>query len=81
MVEIPRKDEQAIEEMKKRGLQPVRVESEQLVAEWKAVAEAFAAKMRNGIVPEETFQAALRLRQQFRSAKEKENEDQTESGP
>jgi len=79
MVEIPRKDAEAIEEMKKRGLETVPVESEKLIAEWKEVAAAFAAKMRNGIVPEETFEAALRLRDQFRRAKE--SEEQTESDP
>jgi TRAP-type C4-dicarboxylate transport system substrate-binding protein len=79
MVEIPRKDEEAIEEMKKRGLEAIRVDSEEMVAEWKKVAEEFSAKMRDGIVPAGTFTEALRLRDAFRRAKK--SEDQAESDP
>jgi TRAP-type C4-dicarboxylate transport system substrate-binding protein len=79
MVEIPRKDAEAIEEMQKRGLKLVSVESEERMAEWRAAAESLAAKMRSGFLPENIFEAALRHRTAFR--RHNGSEAQTESGP
>jgi TRAP-type C4-dicarboxylate transport system substrate-binding protein len=79
MREIPQKDEEAIEEMKKRGLKPVGIEPGQRLSEWKEIAEYFAAKMRSSIVPEEIFAAALWHRAEFRD--EHSRKAQTESAP
>jgi TRAP-type C4-dicarboxylate transport system substrate-binding protein len=79
MVEIPRKDIEAIGEMQKRGLELISVDSEELLSEWRAIAESLAGEMKSGIVPEEIFEAALRLRDEFRN--NEGSEAQTESSP
>lgn len=79
MVEIPQKDAEAIDEMVKRGLQLVKVDSEERMSEWRATADSFAASMHDGIVPPEIFDAALRHRSAFR--RNQASEAHTESGP
>jgi TRAP-type C4-dicarboxylate transport system substrate-binding protein len=79
MVEVPRKDDEAIAEMTKRGLKLISVNSGDGLSEWKSTAEAFETRMRSGIVPEEIFEAAVRYRDAFR--RDKQSEAQAESAP
>lgn len=65
---IPKADEEAIQEMEKRGLTVVPVEPKQ-EAQWQAVAQEFADRMRDNIVPEDVYQLALRYRDEFRQSR------------
>jgi TRAP-type C4-dicarboxylate transport system substrate-binding protein len=67
MEEIPRIDAEAIEEMKKRGLAVVPVESGETMAAWKRVAESLAVEMSGTIVPEDMLRKAMRHRTAFRN--------------
>jgi TRAP-type C4-dicarboxylate transport system substrate-binding protein len=67
MVEIPRKDLEAVEEMKRRGLVVVGVESEEHLADWRQTAESLSAEMRGSVVPEAILELALRYRSTFRN--------------
>jgi TRAP-type C4-dicarboxylate transport system substrate-binding protein len=61
--EIPRQDKQAVEEMKARGLE---VTTSSDLPAWEKAALDFGASMRGGLVPEEIFDRALELRDQYR---------------
>lgn len=67
MEEIPRIDLEAIEEMKKRGLVVLGVESEENLAEWRKTAKSLEAEMSGTIVPEDMIEKARRYRTAFRS--------------
>lgn len=64
--EIPRQDEQAVTEMKARGLE---VTTSSDLPEWEKAAEEFGASMRGSMVPEEIYDRANELRREFRSSK------------
>ena len=66
--EIPRADDEAIQEMEKRGLTVIPVEDIN-DAQWRDVAEEFANKMRDSIVPEDVSQLALQYRDEFRQSR------------
>jgi len=66
-VEIPQKDLESIEAMKKRGLTVIDVSSGQQAEAWRATAESFASGVRSSIVPAEIFELALKYRTEFRS--------------
>ena len=61
--EVPKQDQAAIAEMKKRGLTVTSVASQD---EWIASAEEFAATMRGDMVPSDIFDEAMRARAAFR---------------
>jgi TRAP-type C4-dicarboxylate transport system substrate-binding protein len=63
--EIRASGEKDIEEMKKRGLRVVPVDTKARVA-WKQVSEAMLSRVRGTIVPAEAFDEALRLRDDYR---------------
>ncbi len=67
MEEIPRIDLEAIEEMKKRGLVVLGVDSEESLTEWRKTAKILADEMSGTIVPEDVLQKALRHRAAFRN--------------
>lgn len=62
--EIPRQDQQAVEEMKARGLE---VMTSTDLPDWEAAARSFGASMRGDRVPAEIFDRALELRTEFRN--------------
>jgi TRAP-type C4-dicarboxylate transport system substrate-binding protein len=63
--EIPEQDEQALEEMKKRGLKVSKMTPES-EAEWRAMAASFAGKMRGAVVPPEILDQVIRERDAYR---------------
>ena len=65
--EIPRQDDQAIEEMKARGLE---VTTSDDLPEWEEAARDFGASMRGGMVPIEIFDKAVELRDEYRQGLE-----------
>lgn len=65
---IPDQDRSALAEMKKRGLQVTELTPER-AAEFRAVTESFAGKMRGTIVPADVLDLALRERNAFRAKK------------
>ena len=67
---IPEQDRQAIEQMQKRGLVVTKPQSPEQMAAWDKEAEAFAASMRQAIVPAEIFDQALAARTAYRQAHE-----------
>lgn len=66
--EIPEQDEEAVTEMKKRGLKVVTVDSEAVRADWQAATEKFADNIRASVVPPEIFDLAQKARREFRSS-------------
>jgi TRAP-type C4-dicarboxylate transport system substrate-binding protein len=62
---VPRQEKDAIVQMQARGLQVTHVRPEAL-AEWRALTEKFAAKMRGTIVPPEILDLTLRERDAYR---------------
>ncbi len=65
--EIPRQDQQAVEEMKKRGLE---VTTSSDLEQWEKAAQDFGESMRGGMVPEEIYDRAVALRDEYRRASE-----------
>jgi TRAP-type transport system periplasmic protein len=63
--EIPKQDTASIEEMKKRGLIVTAAEG----AEWKTVAQSFAATMRGDMVPADIYDIAVKELDAFRQKK------------
>ena len=63
--DVPNQDKNALVEMRKRGLKVATV-SPQSAAEWRGMADSFAAKMRGTVVPAEILDLALRERKAFR---------------
>jgi TRAP-type C4-dicarboxylate transport system substrate-binding protein len=63
--EIPRQDEQAVEEMKARGLE---VTTSADLPKWEEAARDFGASMRGGMVPIEIFDKAVELRDEYRQS-------------
>jgi TRAP-type C4-dicarboxylate transport system substrate-binding protein len=63
--EIPQKDRDSVEEMKKRGLEVIRVDAGEGSEQWRATAAAFAERLR-GHVPADVLDLALRYRDEFR---------------
>jgi TRAP-type C4-dicarboxylate transport system substrate-binding protein len=66
--EVPKQDTTAIGEMQKRGLTVVKVPAAD-VAQYRAVAQAFAAAMRGSAVPAEILDAASRERDAYRQTR------------
>lgn len=64
--EVPEQDAKAITEMEKRGLNVVSVEDPELVRQWRAEAEKFAAAMREDFVPAAIYDLAVAARQEYR---------------
>ena len=62
---VPQQEKDAIAEMKKRGLVVTEVKPEAM-AEWKALTETFASKMKGTIVPAEILEQAVRERDAYR---------------
>lgn len=65
---IPQQDRDALEQMKQRGLNVTKLDAAGAAA-WKAETEAFAAKMKGGLVPPDVMELALRERAAFRQQK------------
>lgn len=65
--EIPRQDRQAVEEMKKRGLE---VTTSSDLAQWEKAAQDFGESMRGGMVPEDVYDRAVALRDEYRCGRE-----------
>jgi TRAP-type transport system periplasmic protein len=65
---IPDQDKSALTEMKKRGLQVIELAPER-AAEFRAVTESFAPKMRGAIVPADVLDMTLRERNAYRAKK------------
>jgi len=63
---IPEQDRAAVAAMEKRGLKLTRPRNAQEEAAWERESEAFAATMRQLMVPEEIFARATRARERFR---------------
>lgn len=63
---IPAADRQAVEEMKAKGLKVIEVEGTPREAEFRRIAEEFAARMRGGMVPAEVYDLAVRARDELR---------------
>ena len=63
--EVPKQDQEAIAEMKKRGLKVTSIGA--AGGEWTDAAEQFAGTMRGSLVPADVFDAALRARAEFRN--------------
>lgn len=66
-VEIPRKDGESVEEMKKRGLEvlsPGRADQ----AAWQGLADSFSARLRKG-VPADIYELAIKHRDAFRKSR------------
>lgn len=63
--EIPEKDRESVAEMRKRGLEIIRVDAGDGGERWRAAAAAFAERMR-GHVPADVLDLALRYRDEFR---------------
>jgi len=66
--EVPEQDAAAITEMEKRGLTVISVDSPELLQQWRAEAEKFAAAMREDFVPADIYDLAVEARQQYRDA-------------
>ncbi len=64
--EIPQQDRVAVTEMEKRGLTVTRVVGTEAEAEWREVAQRFAANMRDAYVPSDVFDLGLRERDRYR---------------
>ena len=64
-VEIPGQDSSAVTEMKKRGLNVVRISPANATA-WRATAESFASQLREKTVPKDVLDLALRERAAYR---------------
>lgn len=65
-VEIPRQDEEAVEEMKKRGL-IVTVVDKAATAAFRATAEKLTASWRGTIIPTDIYDAAVQARNAYRA--------------
>ncbi|MDH3254486.1 MAG: TRAP transporter substrate-binding protein DctP [Acidobacteriota bacterium] len=61
--EIPRQDKQAVAEMEARGL---RVTTSTDMPQWEKTAKGFAASMRGAMVPEDVYDRAVALRDEYR---------------
>jgi TRAP-type C4-dicarboxylate transport system substrate-binding protein len=64
-LEIPAQDSSAVAEMQKRGLNVTHITPANAVA-WRAAAESFAARMRDGSVPQDVLDMAVRERDAYR---------------
>jgi TRAP-type C4-dicarboxylate transport system substrate-binding protein len=64
VTEVPQKDRDAVAQMQKRGLQ---VSQPSDAAAWRAVGDAFAARMRGPYVPADLYDRARALRDEFRA--------------
>jgi TRAP-type C4-dicarboxylate transport system substrate-binding protein len=64
--EIPKKDEESLAEMIKRGLEVIRVDVEGDANPWRAAAEAFAESFRTTMVPDDVLDLALKYRAEYR---------------
>jgi TRAP-type C4-dicarboxylate transport system substrate-binding protein len=65
--EIPGKDAEAVEEMRKRGLEVLPLDLSDPT--WREAADQLAGKMRASMVPEEIYRMALRHRDAYRERK------------
>jgi TRAP-type C4-dicarboxylate transport system substrate-binding protein len=65
LAEVPRRDQEAVAEMQKRGLRVTRVDPATRAA-WRATADEMAGTMRGGLVPAEFYDLALRARDDYR---------------
>jgi TRAP-type C4-dicarboxylate transport system substrate-binding protein len=63
---VPPQDKKAIDEMARRGLHVTHPETVEQSKAWEAAATTFAATMRREIVPEDAFDEATRIRDQYR---------------
>jgi TRAP-type C4-dicarboxylate transport system substrate-binding protein len=68
--EVPLREREAIEEMKNRGLSVTSLDPKIGIQPWRDASKSFAAKARGLSVPEDFFDQALRLRDEFRARKE-----------
>jgi len=66
--EIPRLDDEAVQQMKERGLTVVGLDGDPAAGGWRKLADTFAERMRKSMVPEEVFAQALRYRDEYRAA-------------
>lgn len=65
--EIPQQDENAIREMRERGLQVLEVAGTSREAAWTKAALAFADDMREAFVPADVFDQAVKIRDAYRA--------------